>query len=160
MLFTPSQVKYCFVAIVIAIGGVVAVLAERGDGVSFQYESNSGDSNQLLKKVVLPSIAENTTAEPSLSAAQQDLTLDEQYTKMVRPFIENFCLDCHTGDDAEGDFDLDKFEKPSDVTENLEAWSHVMARLERGDMPPADSCLLYTSPSPRDQRGSRMPSSA
>ena len=23
-----------------------------------------------------------------------------------------------------------------------------------------DTCLLYTSPSPRDQRGSRMPSSA
>ena len=31
------------------------------------------------------------------------------------------------------------------------------------DVPEADSlyfCLLYTSPSPRDQRGSRMPSSA
>ena len=27
------------------------------------------------------------------------------------------------------------------------------------EAPPAD-CLLYTSPSPRDQRGSRMPSSA
>ena len=26
--------------------------------------------------------------------------------------------------------------------------------------PVAGSCLLYTSPSPRDQRGSRMPSSA
>ena len=25
---------------------------------------------------------------------------------------------------------------------------------------PAETCLLYTSPSPRDQRGSRMPSSA
>ena len=25
---------------------------------------------------------------------------------------------------------------------------------------PSESCLLYTSPSPRDQRGSRMPSSA
>ena len=25
---------------------------------------------------------------------------------------------------------------------------------------PINSCLLYTSPSPRDQRGSRMPSSA
>ena len=25
---------------------------------------------------------------------------------------------------------------------------------------PAEICLLYTSPSPRDQRGSRMPSSA
>ena len=32
-----------------------------------------------------------------------------------------------------------------------ECWIH------RGD---ADACLLYTSPSPRDQRGSRMPSSA
>ena len=26
--------------------------------------------------------------------------------------------------------------------------------------PPVEACLLYTSPSPRDQRGSRMPSSA
>ena len=28
------------------------------------------------------------------------------------------------------------------------------------DNPLAFNCLLYTSPSPRDQRGSRMPSSA
>ena len=28
------------------------------------------------------------------------------------------------------------------------------------DAGPCSSCLLYTSPSPRDQRGSRMPSSA
>ena len=32
---------------------------------------------------------------------------------------------------------------------------------EPGDAKPVDFlCLLYTSPSPRDQRGSRMPSSA
>ena len=29
-----------------------------------------------------------------------------------------------------------------------------------GDIDGALDCLLYTSPSPRDQRGSRMPSSA
>ena len=28
------------------------------------------------------------------------------------------------------------------------------------DSPLTQACLLYTSPSPRDQRGSRMPSSA
>ena len=28
------------------------------------------------------------------------------------------------------------------------------------EIAPLDACLLYTSPSPRDQRGSRMPSSA
>ena len=30
----------------------------------------------------------------------------------------------------------------------------------RGVLAPSSDCLLYTSPSPRDQRGSRMPSSA
>ena len=37
----------------------------------------------------------------------------------------------------------------------LENMPNVLSRLED-----AGDCLLYTSPSPRDQRGSRMPSSA
>ena len=32
--------------------------------------------------------------------------------------------------------------------------------LNAGFLPSLTGCLLYTSPSPRDQRGSRMPSSA
>ena len=32
--------------------------------------------------------------------------------------------------------------------------------IKRGQIMPFIDCLLYTSPSPRDQRGSRMPSSA
>ena len=32
--------------------------------------------------------------------------------------------------------------------------------VSQNDLEPPSSCLLYTSPSPRDQRGSRMPSSA
>ena len=37
----------------------------------------------------------------------------------------------------------------------------VVVQTQNGGEPGADiSCLLYTSPSPRDQRGSRMPSSA
>ena len=38
-------------------------------------------------------------------------------------------------------------------------WTSIQYRLEGGDTY-TDICLLYTSPSPRDQRGSRMPSSA
>ena len=43
----------------------------------------------------------------------------------------------------------------SDVTVKIEGDEVLVTR-------PSDSkdCLLYTSPSPRDQRGSRMPSSA
>ena len=35
-----------------------------------------------------------------------------------------------------------------------------LASVDKHDVNDADGCLLYTSPSPRDQRGSRMPSSA
>ena len=35
----------------------------------------------------------------------------------------------------------------------------LLYELER-PKPQNENCLLYTSPSPRDQRGSRMPSSA
>ena len=40
--------------------------------------------------------------------------------------------------------------------------SYIVAAEEQGVVPEqlAGTCLLYTSPSPRDQRGSRMPSSA
>ena len=36
----------------------------------------------------------------------------------------------------------------------------VLAVGDEASSPTARTCLLYTSPSPRDQRGSRMPSSA
>ena len=40
------------------------------------------------------------------------------------------------------------------------ASSDAFARAGLEQSPILDTCLLYTSPSPRDQRGSRMPSSA
>ena len=39
------------------------------------------------------------------------------------------------------------------------AGKSTLVKIIYGSLMP-DSCLLYTSPSPRDQRGSRMPSSA
>ena len=41
---------------------------------------------------------------------------------------------------------------------NSDAPVYETSRSARGDQ--CKDCLLYTSPSPRDQRGSRMPSSA
>ena len=44
---------------------------------------------------------------------------------------------------------------------NASAADRVVAEIrEAGGIAEANHCLLYTSPSPRDQRGSRMPSSA
>ena len=49
-------------------------------------------------------------------------------------------------------------EPDEDVNENR---SDIKKRNKKQDMNrKSKNCLLYTSPSPRDQRGSRMPSSA
>ena len=48
---------------------------------------------------------------------------------------------------------------PSDYTSN--GYNIIIySETDRGGVGVASTCLLYTSPSPRDQRGSRMPSSA
>ena len=56
---------------------------------------------------------------------------------------------------------------PQLLQEHLQRWSDSAALLGMDPPPQRDAlepliedCLLYTSPSPRDQRGSRMPSSA
>ena len=60
---------------------------------------------------------------------------------------------------------IDLFEKDSEELKKLQS-SFASARFSPGKMAAnttdkkIEVCLLYTSPSPRDQRGSRMPSSA
>ena len=46
-----------------------------------------------------------------------------------------------------------KMRKTIELLENETKWNVIVVCL-------SNNCLLYTSPSPRDQRGSRMPSSA
>ena len=46
------------------------------------------------------------------------------------------------------------------TSQELDKIDFVSADFQYQGLMPFPSCLLYTSPSPRDQRGSRMPSSA
>ena len=47
----------------------------------------------------------------------------------------------------------------SQLRPEMSAWKSIIKDFHRQSFA-YYSCLLYTSPSPRDQRGSRMPSSA
>ena len=49
---------------------------------------------------------------------------------------------------------------PNDDWESFEPWNDSEERIDIRKNFDVSNCLLYTSPSPRDQRGSRMPSSA
>ena len=49
---------------------------------------------------------------------------------------------------------------PWDSVKDLDGWEHGTNKKYLKELCNYWTCLLYTSPSPRDQRGSRMPSSA
>ena len=56
---------------------------------------------------------------------------------------------------------LNNDNKYFEIAKNLEIFTSVYKELNTHYVDELDpNCLLYTSPSPRDQRGSRMPSSA
>ena len=59
--------------------------------------------------------------------------------KLLSPFLENYCVDCHSGDDPNGQV---SFESPVwTVSNNSQAqrWQDVLDVLNAGDMPPEDS---------------------
>ncbi|KAA5541784.1 DUF1592 domain-containing protein [Roseiconus nitratireducens] len=73
---------------------------------------------------------------PSSGAAD---TLDSSFQKSVQPFVQRYCLDCHSAADAQGDLDLTADQDAASVAGNFRRWAVVMDRLEAGEMPPPDA---------------------
>ena len=57
---------------------------------------------------------------------------------VVRAFVDSNCLDCHTGDDAEGSLDLQNLSTELNH-DNFESWVRIFDRVESGEMPPKDA---------------------
>ena len=73
---------------------------------------------------------------------------------VVRVILKFLSSSCGDGVGFSVDALRAKFSKPVFIGDQLSV------RLAWATNSSSDNCLLYTSPSPRDQRGSRMPSSA
>ena len=125
---------------------------------------------------------------PGMVGGAEKVADDVLFARKVLPLFKAKCIVCH-GEDSKkklkGDFDMrsragllkgGESEEPSVVPgKPLQSPLYLaVTRMHEDDwesMPPKENdklsaeeityiCLLYTSPSPRDQRGSRMPSSA
>ncbi|MCO8124542.1 DUF1588 domain-containing protein [Stieleria sp. TO1_6] len=57
----------------------------------------------------------------------------------VATFIENHCLDCHSGDGSERGFDLDGLSFDLADTNSHDKWVRAFDRVRTGQMPPADA---------------------
>lgn len=61
------------------------------------------------------------------------------YRDQIQPYMTTYCRECHAGEKAKGELDLDKFSKTADVVDNFRRWKHVIEFIRAGEMPPEDS---------------------
>ena len=71
---------------------------------------------------------------PALTGAQKPIPvpetlLEREFVRTVRPFVEEYCAECHSSPDPEAQFDLTSFKSLSSVLEDFPHWTLLMERL-------------------------------
>jgi len=61
---------------------------------------------------------------------------DPDFTKVVQPFVENHCMDCHDADSARAGFRIDTLGTDFTAGNTADQWKEVMDNINSGKMPP------------------------
>lgn len=77
------------------------------------------------------SSGENTTAA--------HLRRLSQYTSRIAPVLQKHCGDCHSDDDAEGNFRIDTLDPDLVEGGDTDWWVELFSVVTKGEMPPADA---------------------
>ncbi len=70
--------------------------------------------------------------------------LEQQFAHTVRPFVEKYCVTCHSGAAAPAQFDLESYTSLASVIRDNPRWALAASRLAAKEMPPS------TMPQPPD----------
>ena len=148
------------------MGGSIYVRSKLGNGSIFvlslpytedEKESFEEDCNELVDQIL-----EEAKPEDTNYSRLKVLVVDDNSTNhvVVTSLIESLVAEVHLASNGQEAIDVLKTKEIDVVL--MDIHMPVMDGIEatlsiRASTKP---CLLYTSPSPRDQRGSRMPSSA
>ena len=62
--------------------------------------------------------------------------LERDFTQTVRPFINEYCVGCHSGKSPAAQLDLKAFTTVTSVVQDFSHWNLLMERMERQEMPP------------------------
>ena len=73
---------------------------------------------------------------PAFAAESAKSVLERDFTQTVRPFINQFCTGCHSGNTPAAQLDLKAYTDLTSVVRDFPHWNLLMERLERQEMPP------------------------
>lgn len=76
--------------------------------------------------------------ETAAPAAPEDSANPEFWQKDLQPFLQTYCYDCHSGEDAEADIDFESYDSAERLANERPRWDQVRGMIEIGAMPPAD----------------------
>jgi hypothetical protein len=65
----------------------------------------------------------------------------EKWTRVGWPLLENYCVDCHSSDNAEAEVDLSNLKTLAGVQQNSELAIHTISMIRFAAMPPEDADL-------------------
>jgi hypothetical protein len=71
---------------------------------------------------------------PAMSAADSDL--ERAFSQTVRPFLDGYCVGCHSGATPAAQFDLRTFTNVAGVVRDFAHWNLLLERLQAMEMPP------------------------
>jgi mono/diheme cytochrome c family protein len=76
-------------------------------------------------------VANTFASKPT--ATDRDLS---QYEKSIKPILQQACFDCHSGDDVEGNFRVDRLDPNLVRGADIVWWLEVYSVISKGEMPP------------------------
>ncbi|WP_164100442.1 DUF1592 domain-containing protein [Candidatus Laterigemmans baculatus] len=99
--------------------------------------------------LVLLFVAAAFSAAAAEEAEQKLAAWKAMYQDKIHPIIESRCLECHRGEEAEGEFDLAPFVDGDSAAAQMDLWDRVAKRIRLNEMPPEGSPQL-TDPQKSD----------
>ena len=97
---------------------------------------------QLQKRIVFFAGIVGLLARTSLVTGADSpplASLQQAYTPIIRPLIQRYCQDCHSGDEAEAEIDLNAFTNIAEIRKGIKTWQKIDEMLDTLQMPPKEA---------------------
>ena len=89
-----------------------------------------------LGALLVSTIAIVSAIRATRAAEPLDVNLERQFTGVVRPFLNRYCVECHGQKQPKARLDLSAYVTAAAVARNHRIWEAVAERLENDEMPP------------------------